>query len=38
MRVEAFTKTYDGRKVLDFSGMELEAGKIYAVIGFAQYR
>ena len=33
MRVEAFSKTYDRRKVLDFSGMELEPGKIYAVIG-----
>ena len=33
MRIEAFSKTYDGRKVLDFPGMELEAGKIYAVIG-----
>ena len=33
MRIEAFTKTYEGRKVLDFPGMELEAGKIYAVIG-----
>ena len=33
MRVEAFSKTYDGRKVLDFEGMELEPGKIYAVIG-----
>ena len=33
MRVEAFSKTYDGRKVLEFEGMELEPGKIYAVIG-----
>ncbi len=33
MRIEAFSKTYDGRTVLDFSGMELEAGKVYAVIG-----
>ncbi len=33
MRIEAFTKTYDGQCVLDFPGMELEAGKIYAVIG-----
>lgn len=33
MRVEAFSKTYDGRTVLDFSGIELESGKIYAVIG-----
>ena len=33
MRINECTKTYDGRKVLDFPGMELEAGKIYAVIG-----
>ena len=33
MRVNRFTKTYDGRKVLDFPGIELESGKIYAVIG-----
>ena len=33
MRVNYFTKTYDGRKVLDFPEMELERGKIYAVIG-----
>ena len=33
MRLNECTKTYDGRKVLDFPGMELEAGKIYAVIG-----
>ena len=33
MRIEAFTKTYEGRRVLDFPGMNLEPGKIYAVIG-----
>ena len=33
MKIEAFEKTYDGVKVLDFPGMELEKGKIYAVIG-----
>ncbi len=33
MRVNEFSKTYEGRTVLDFSGMELESGKIYAVIG-----
>ena len=33
MKIEAFSKTYDRRKVLDFPGMELEPGKIYAVIG-----
>lgn len=33
MRVEAFSKTYEGRRVLEFEGIELEPGKIYAVIG-----
>lgn len=33
MKIAAFTKTYSGRKVLDFPGMELERGKIYGVIG-----
>ena len=33
MKIAAFSKTYEGRKVLDFPGMELEPGKIYAVIG-----
>ena len=33
MKIEAFSKTYEGRQVLDFPGMELEKGKIYAVIG-----
>ena len=33
MRIEAFTKTFDGVKVLDFPGMELEKGKIYCVLG-----
>ena len=33
MKIEAFSKTYEGRKVLDFPGMELENGKIYAVVG-----
>ena len=33
MKIEAFSKTYEGRTVLDFPGAELEAGKIYAVIG-----
>ncbi len=33
MKIAAFTKTYEGRRVLDFPGMELEAGKIYAIIG-----
>ena len=33
MRIFAFSKKYENQKVLDFPGMELEAGKIYAVIG-----
>ena len=33
MKLAAFSKTYDGRVVLDFPGAELEPGKIYAVIG-----
>lgn len=33
MNISAFSKTYDGIKVLDFPGMELKPGDIYAVIG-----
>lgn len=33
MKISAFSKTYDKRTVLDFPGMELQPGKIYAVIG-----
>ena len=33
MRIEAFSKTYEDRTVLDFPGMELEPGRIYAIIG-----
>lgn len=33
MKIEAFSKTYEGRQVLDFPGIELEPGKIYAIIG-----
>ena len=33
MKISAFTKTYDRRAVLDFPGLELHPGKIYAVIG-----
>lgn len=33
MKIAPFTKTYEGRRVLDFPGMTLEAGKVYAVIG-----
>lgn len=33
MKLSAFSKTYDGKKVLDFPGIQLQPGKIYAVIG-----
>ena len=33
MKIAAFSKTYEGRTVLDFPGLELEKGKVYAVIG-----
>ena len=33
MKISAVSKTYEDRKVLDFPGLELEPGKIYAVIG-----
>lgn len=33
MKIEAFTKTYGGRMVLNFPGAELKRGKIYGVIG-----
>ena len=33
MKIFTFSKTYDGRKVLDFPGMEFQPGKIYAIIG-----
>ncbi len=33
MKIPAFSKTYDGNMVLDFPGMELQPGRIYAVIG-----
>ena len=33
MKILPFSKTYSGKQVLDFPGMELEPGKIYAVIG-----
>ena len=33
MNISAFSKTYEGRTVLDFPGLELQPGKIYAVIG-----
>jgi len=33
MKIASFSKTYEGRTVLSFPGMELQAGKIYAIIG-----
>ena len=33
MKIAAFSKTYEGRRVLDFPGMEVIPGKIYAIIG-----
>ena len=33
MKIFPFSKTYDGKKVLDFPGIDLEPGKIYGVIG-----
>ena len=33
MKLLPFSKTYDDRTVLDFPGMQLESGEIYAVIG-----
>ncbi len=33
MKLHPFTKTFEGRQVLDFPGMTLEKGKIYGVIG-----
>ena len=33
MKIEAFSKTYEGRQGLDYPGMEVQPGKIYAIIG-----
>ena len=33
MKLLSFSKTYDGKKVLDFPGIDLEPGRIYGVIG-----
>jgi len=33
MKISAFSKTYEGRCVLGFPGMDVQPGKIYAVIG-----
>ena len=33
MKISAFSKTYEGRKVLNFPGLEIEKGRIYCIIG-----
>lgn len=33
MKISAFSKTYEDRCVLDFPGLELQPGKVYAIIG-----
>lgn len=33
MKISAFTKTFDGKTVLDFPAKELQPGKVYAIIG-----
>ena len=33
MKIASFSKTYESRTVLNFPGMELQKGKIYAIIG-----
>ena len=33
MKILPFSKTFEDRCVLDFSGMEVQSGKIYAIIG-----
>ena len=33
MKIQPFTKTYEGRRVLEVPELELEGGKIYGVIG-----
>jgi len=33
MKISAFSKTYDGRTVLNFPGAELQKGNIYCIIG-----
>ena len=33
MKILSFSKTYEDRQVLDFPGMEVASGKIYAIIG-----
>ena len=33
MKIGSFSKTYEERTVLDFPGMDLQPGKVYAIIG-----
>ena len=33
MKISPFSKTYEGRTVLDFPGLEIQPGTVYAVIG-----
>lgn len=33
MKIQAFSKTYEGRRVLEVPELELEGGKIYGIIG-----
>ena len=33
MNILSFSKTFDGRRVLNFPGMEVKPGRIYAIIG-----
>ena len=33
MKLQPFSKTYDGVQVLDFPGLELEPGTVYSIIG-----
>ena len=33
MKISAFSKTYEGTGVLDFPGMEMKPGTVYAIIG-----
>ena len=33
MKIQAFTKSYEGRRVMEVPELELEGGKIYCVIG-----
>ena len=33
MKIHSFSKTYEGRRILNFPGMEVQPGTIYAIIG-----